>query len=90
MTLICVALGRPPPFPVASRRRWWWRRRAFALVRSCVRVAAVLETVGRNVEERCCVLVPLRRNQYYILTPLGNPPVAKPRIYPVHGPRSPY
>eukprot|EP00963_Diacronema_lutheri_P014375 scaffold2864_cov422-Pavlova_lutheri.AAC.2 len=49
-----MALARPPPFPVARRRRGWWRRRAFALVRSCVRVAAVLETVGRNVEERCC------------------------------------
>eukprot|EP00963_Diacronema_lutheri_P008492 scaffold754_cov289-Pavlova_lutheri.AAC.1 len=59
---IIVALARPPPFPVARRRRGWWRRRAFALVRSCVRVAAVLETVGRNVEERCCCLVPLRRN----------------------------
>jgi len=76
-----VALGRPPLSPMTSRRPWWWRRRAFVLDRSCVHVAAVLETVGRNV----VVLVPL----HYISTPLGNPPVARPRFYPVYHTKSP-
>eukprot|EP00963_Diacronema_lutheri_P013618 scaffold2656_cov365-Pavlova_lutheri.AAC.3 len=76
---------------MARRGRGRWRQRAFALVRAFVGVAAAAEMVGRNVRERCSlVVVPFRHTCYYIHTPLGNPPVAEPRIYPVHQPQSPY
>ena len=77
-----------------------WRKASVVVASTCVRVRSCVRCRRRgsrnsSAERQGTLLslllpVPLRHTYYYIHTPLGNPPVAEPRIYPVHRPQSPY